>query len=172
MISRGRISQAFTEYLFFPGDVVVNKDGDKTKAYQLIEMPALRKTLGRSHYLQKFEKFSRTRSGANERPRVNEAWVWEVPCWTIVYDGQFYRRNENLTLKLVAESHDEEVDISELNVVPLRAQLAQRGRTFWSCRVKRPISYNGGDEDISHTVWMMHPMRHQHRRKLKHVLGR
>ncbi|CAN9260087.1 unnamed protein product [Alternaria alternata] len=158
MISRGRISQAFTEYLFFPGDVVVNKDGDKTKAYQLIEMPALRRTLRRSHYLQKFEKFSRTRSGANERPRVNEAWVWEVPCWTIVYDGQFYRRNENLTLKLVAESHDEEVDISELNVIPLefvgtnlRAQLAQRGRTFWSCRVKRPISYNGGDEDISHT---------------------
>jgi hypothetical protein len=159
MISRGRISHAFTEYLFFPGDVVVNKDGDKTKAYRLIEMPALRRTLGRRHYLQEFEKFSRTRSMGNERPRANEAWVWEVPCWTIVYDGQFHRRNENLTLKLVAESHDEEVDISELNVIPLefvgtilRAQLAQRGRTFWSCRVKRPISYNGGDEDISHTV--------------------
>jgi hypothetical protein len=63
------------------------------------------------------------------------------------------------TAKLVAESHDEEVDIAELTVVPLpfvgkdlQEQLLQRGRTFWSCRVRRPISYNGRDGDTLHTV--------------------
>ncbi|RYO05647.1 hypothetical protein AA0119_g3167 [Alternaria tenuissima] len=158
MISRGRISHAFTEYLFFPGDVVIKQDGDKTKAYQLQGMPEREKKSGRTHHSQEFEKSSHASPRANGRARANEAWIWEISCWTIVYDGQFYRQNEKLALKLVAESHDEEVDIAELTVVPLlfvgkdlQEQLLQRGRTFWSCRVRRPISYNGRDGDTSHT---------------------
>jgi hypothetical protein len=159
MISRGRISHAFTEYLFFPGDVVIKQDGDKTKAYQLQGMPKREKVSGRTHHSQEFEKSSHASPRANGRTRANEAWIWEISCWTIVYDGQFYRQNEKLALKLVAESHNEEVDIAELTVVPLlfvgkdlQEQLLQRGRTFWSCRVRRPISYNGGNGDTLHTV--------------------
>ncbi|CAN9280247.1 unnamed protein product [Alternaria sp. RS040] len=158
MLSRGRISHAFTEYLFFPGDVVIKQDGDKTKAYQLQGMPGREKKSGRTHHSQEFEKSSHASPMTNGRARANEAWIWEISCWTIFYDGQFYRQNEKLALKLVAESHDEEVDIAELTVVPLlsigkdqQEQLLQRGRTFWSCRVRRPISYNGRDGDTSHT---------------------
>jgi hypothetical protein len=159
MISRGRISHAFTEYLFFPGDVVVKQDGDKIKAYQLQGMPRRQMYPGRTHHSQEFEKLSRASSRAKGRTMANEAWIWEISCCTIVYDGRFYRQSENLPLKLVAESHDEEVDIAELTVVPLpfvgkdlQEQLLQRGRTFWSCRVRRPISYNGRDGDTLHTV--------------------
>jgi hypothetical protein len=159
MISRGRISHTFVEYLFFPGDVVVNRDGDKTKAYRLQGMSRSRRVYGRNHHSQGFEKLSRARSRANERTRANEAWAWDISCSTIVYDGEFFRESNRLILELVAESHDEEVDITELTMIPLlfvgkdlQEQLMQRGRTFWSCRIKRPISYNGGDEDASHTV--------------------
>jgi hypothetical protein len=159
MISRRRISHTFVEYLFFPGDVVVNRDGDKTKAYKLQGMSISRRVYGRNHHSQGFEKLSRARSRANERTRANEAWAWDISCSTIVYDGQFFRESNRLILELVAESHDEEVNITELTVIPLlfvgknlQEQLMQRGRTFWSCRIKRPISYNGGDEDASHTV--------------------
>lgn len=169
MISRGRISHAFTEYLFFPGDVVVNQDGDKTKAYQLQGTPTMRRHAGRVHHSQEFEKLSRASSKADESARASEPWTWKTSCSTIVYDGRFYRQKEELILKLIAESHDEEVDITELTVIPLqfvgkdlREQLMRRGRTFWSCRFKRPISYNGGDEDALHTVWIRYLMRHLH----------
>ena len=159
MKSRGRISHAFTEYLFFPGDVVVDQNGNKTQAYRLRDMPTLQRVYGRAHDSHQFEKSSRVGSRADERNKANEAWAWDMSCSTIVYDGQFYRQNEKLTLKLVADSHDQEVDIAQLSIIPLpfvsknlQNQLLQRGRTFWSCRVKRPISYEGGDEDTSHTV--------------------
>jgi hypothetical protein len=158
MISRGRISHAFTEYLFCPNDVVVQQDGEKTKAYRLHGMPGLQRVRGRVHHSQAFEKLSRAKSRTTEGAHANEAWNWQLSCWTIMYDGQFYRRSDTLTLKLIAERHDEEVDISELTVIPLRfagnelrERLMQRGRTFWSCRIKRPVSYRG-DEDASHTV--------------------
>ncbi|KAI4941244.1 hypothetical protein J4E91_010821 [Alternaria rosae] len=97
MKSRGCISHAFIEYLFFPGDVVVDQEGDKTKAYRLEDMPALQRVYhGRLHHSHEFEKMARA-------------------------------------------SKD------------LQEQLMQRGRTFWSCRIKRPVSYKGGDEDASHT---------------------
>lgn len=158
MTSLGRISHEFTEYLFYPGDVVVRQDGEKTKAYRLQGVPSLRRGYGRVHHSQAFEKLSRANSKTSERVHANKAWNWELSCWTIAYDGQFYSRPYTLTLKLIAESHDAEVDISDLTVIPLRfigndlqERLMQRGRTFWSCRIKRPISYRG-DEDASHTV--------------------
>jgi hypothetical protein len=158
MTSRGRISHAFTEYLFCPNDVVVQQDGEKTKAYRLHGVPGLQRVPGRVHHSQAFEKLSRAESRTIKGAHANEAWNWQLSCWTIVYDGQFYRRSATLTLKLIAERHDEEIDINELTVIPLRfvgkelrERLMQRGRTFWSCRIKRPVSYRG-DEDASHTV--------------------
>jgi hypothetical protein len=159
MISRGRISHTFAEYLFYPGDVVVSKDREKTKAYRLQGVPALKRIYGREHHSQALDKLSRPKSKTTGKSSGNAAWRWDVPCWTIVYDGEFYRQSLSLTLELVAESHDEEIDISELNVIPLRyvgedvqQRLMQRGRTFWSCRIKRPVSYQGGDEEALHTV--------------------
>lgn len=160
MKSRGCISHAFIEYLFFPGDVVVDQEGDKTKAYRLEDMPALQRVFhGRLHHSHEFEKMARARSRTQKRNKTDEAWAWEISCLTIVYDGQFYLQSQRLLLRLIAESHDEEVAITKLSIVPLpfvsedlQEQLLQRGRTFWSCRVKRPVSYKGGDEDASHTV--------------------
>ncbi|KAH5758126.1 hypothetical protein HBI17_069400 [Parastagonospora nodorum] len=157
MISRGRISHAFMEYLFSTGDVVVEQDGEKTKAYRLHGVPNLKRVYGRVHHSQAFEKISRAYERTTKRAHANQAWKWDVSCWTIVYDGQFCSRSHTLTLELIAESHDEEVDINGLTIVPLRfvgkylqEKLRRRGCTFWSCRIKRPISYSG-DKDASHT---------------------
>lgn len=157
IVARGRISHEFTEYLFHPGDVVVTKDRDKPRAYRLTAMP--RRTHGRTHHSQAFDKLTRKKPTAHQTPVANAAWRWEVLCWTISYDGQFSRHDSNIELELKAENYNDEVDINELSVIPLwlagkevEQQLLQRGRTFWSCRIKKLVSYQGGEEGTLHAV--------------------
>lgn len=159
MISRRRISHAFVEYLFRTGDVVVATDRGKTRAYRLHTMPALeRVALGRDHNSQTFD-MSRRKSKDTQKSDPREPWRWKVPCWSIRYDGNFYRQSTKIELSFNADGHNDEIDISGLNVIPLslageevQQQLLQRGCTFWSCRIKKLVSYKGDEDGTFHTV--------------------
>jgi hypothetical protein len=159
MISRRRISHAFVEYLFRTGDVVVATDRGKTRACRLHAMPALKRAeFGRDHNPQTFDNWSRRTFKDSQKSDPKEPWRWKVPCWSIRYDGHFYRQMDNIELSFNADGHNDEVDISELNVIPLwltgeevQQQLWQRGCTFWSCRIKKLVSYNGDEDGTLHT---------------------
>lgn len=75
-------------------------------------------------------------------------WKWTLECWAYRYDGSFYRSDRYIEINMQADRMDEEVDIHKLNAYPLkyaseetRALLEKRGRTFWSCRERRLVSY-------------------------------
>ncbi|PSN67617.1 hypothetical protein BS50DRAFT_609566 [Corynespora cassiicola Philippines] len=153
MISRGNISYNFVDYVFNTGDVVVSRGQGKTKAYRLHGMPALEKITHRNHHTQTFEKPAHKISKEPKNVESDDLWAWNVPCWSIRYDGHFFRQNTNLQLKLRVKNPEDEVPLTELNFLPIRhveksleKQLFRRGTTFWSCRVKKLISYRGDEE--------------------------
>lgn len=80
--------------------------------------------------------------------RKRYSWKWVLPVWQYTYDGSFYRNQTSLNVDMDADELEEEISINRLNIYPLtfatdtvKQRLEQRGRTFWTCRERRLISY-------------------------------
>lgn len=160
-LSRGRVSRKFMKFIFAPGDVIVFKDSGQQKAYLTTEVPPIQEYephhYRRLHVEDPFE--SNESEPSDGKNGVKHSWRWSVPCWSIGYDGEFYKVPTTLELELDAETHDAEVSLADLNILPLRLageaveqQLRRRGHTFWSCRVKRFVAYRADEEDTLNNV--------------------
>ena len=131
---RGRVSNESMEYFVHPGQVFVLKDSGNglpigclatTRPSRSIPMPAARESLD-----------------------TEEQWSWDIVVRSYSYAGEFFQRNQIITLNLASDTWDDEVDVASLKAVPLqyagdeiKEVLERRGKTFWKCRTKRLVSY-------------------------------
>ncbi|RYN21546.1 hypothetical protein AA0112_g10195 [Alternaria arborescens] len=86
-------------------------------------------------------------------------WVWEVPVWYWKFDGTYAKHETRVNVVMSLGYEEESVEIRNLNNYPLqyadkemRLLLEKRGRTFWSLRNRRFVSYLRSDEDELHNV--------------------
>ncbi|KAJ5652596.1 hypothetical protein N7507_010022 [Penicillium longicatenatum] len=94
-------------------------------------------------------------SWAKEKPinwsKTTRAWT--VFAWRYEFDGAFYQKTVDLEIELQSQDSSEEISLSSLRITPLeyatpvvRKKLENRGKTYWTCRKKKFVSYSGGDE--------------------------
>lgn len=132
----GLVSRSTMKYLVRPGDVLVTKAKGYPEAYLATSWAV---------------------SIGDELKLSNNNW--NVAAWSYEYHGSFYRENTVLRFQLHTKGPDEEMNIEDLDVLPLRfasdklqAVLELRGRTFWSCRNKRLVSYQDDVEESLYGV--------------------
>jgi hypothetical protein len=116
LFAKGMTSRRHSQKLFGAGDVVLDPTDGRMQAY-------LVQDIARSSY------------------NVT------LYCWSWEYDGVFKRHDKTFTIVLPLEI-DMEVSISGMQVFPIRFcqdnshdQLLRRGRTFWTCRTQKFVSY-------------------------------
>lgn len=85
--------------------------------------------------------------------------LWHITAYSYAYDGDFSQNRVTLTLKLDPEEEDGEIDIKKIGAVPLRysnhevrERLERRGKTFWKCRHKQLVSYEGSSTECKYAV--------------------
>ncbi|KAF2108844.1 P-loop containing nucleoside triphosphate hydrolase protein [Lophiotrema nucula] len=153
LIDRGYVSYNTMPFMFRTSDVVISKDEEHLRTFILDQSPSIsRDATGRSHETVTFESLPSLQR--LEDRRVNVPWRWQLPCWAIGYEGQFFKAPTILTLEFKSEAPDSEVQIRSLNVYPLRLAteatrllLRERGKMFWSCRNRRLVAYRSANED-------------------------
>jgi hypothetical protein len=147
---RGVVRPTSMKYLVRPGDVLVSTSGKDIKA-ALSTSWLYSETRPELKTLQMEEQ--------DMSSAKNHEWSWKTDVWSYRYDGTFYQQHKSLEIKLQVNSIEEEVNIADLDVVPLRfaeegvrARLERRGRTFWSCRGKKLVSYDSSTVDGTYSV--------------------
>ncbi|KAK3367636.1 hypothetical protein B0H63DRAFT_489537 [Podospora didyma] len=134
---RGLVSSSSMPYFVRPGDVLVSRD---SKGIQ-------------GHIAESWTKRSPAETPSLKRKgstKITE--LWTVQAWSYRYDGKFCQNRSTLEIKLEYEEDQPNVDITTLDVMPLRfapsdfrVKLERRGRTWWGCRRTKLISYNAED---------------------------
>ncbi|KAI1773311.1 hypothetical protein F4818DRAFT_123908 [Hypoxylon cercidicola] len=134
---RGRVSKMSMEYLIRPGRVLVSTKNGVPRGYVAASRPLLTQP-------------DETPLGDNEEHGAMSQCPWSIKSRSIAYEGDFYCSFEQLTVKLNSDAEDDEVEIASLDVLPLeyassavRKMLRRRGETFWKCRKKYFVSYEG-----------------------------
>ncbi|KAI1412297.1 hypothetical protein F5Y13DRAFT_163269 [Hypoxylon sp. FL1857] len=162
---RCRVSNTSIEYLIRPGDVLVSKSDGTFSGYLTTTRP------------RNNRKTEETSTPANEKHKVIYQWSWDIKSRSLAYAGDFHWVVDEARISFDAETEDEEVDIRSLNVVPLRyasddvrRRLKLRGKTFWKCRDKQLVSYEGHSLNRKHagqrfmidfkTYKELHPFNH------------
>lgn len=145
LLSRGRISMAYVQYLFKPNDILVKVEEGKSSAYVSKSWPL------RSHLRDSSDSHARV-GGKKAFVKSDNVRIWDIAAWSWAYNGTFHCIHENLSLQLLAHD-EEEQEIEKLNVCPLKyvshkivEMLEQRGRTFWKCRFGHLVSYRKDDK--------------------------
>jgi len=143
----GRVSAESLEYLIRPGHVLVKKEGKTLPlGFVATSRPELMETRVRE---------------PQEHDKKKYNWSFAVRVRSYQYNGGFFRSNDTVDLNFGADVKDGEVDIRSIDVVPLqyadlevKELLARRGKTFWKCRNKRLVSYEGSPNstDQKHAV--------------------
>ncbi|KAI9704067.1 MAG: hypothetical protein M1820_005689 [Bogoriella megaspora] len=176
LISQGKITTAYIDYLFKPGDVLVARNEDiyrgwvasswarRTNTERMLRSVAEASKKGAFVPLYgSRDAFQRT---ANDVVLVHH---FNVDAWCWSFDGNFQRTNDVLRFTIQTEDKqarfskgsearssteppredgEDGISIQELRVFPLRfaspsitETLRRRGKTFWSCRQQRFVSY-------------------------------
>ncbi|KAK2730733.1 AAA family ATPase [Colletotrichum kahawae] len=135
-LSRGCVSNDSMEYLFRPGQVLISFKDGVPQGHIAMSRP-----------------FPHAISKRRQDPSEKYFSQWYISSRSISYRGKFVRVEKKLKIEFETETEDGEVDISSLPVMPLEytsqaehKRLIRRGQTFWKCRGKRLISYQGGGQ--------------------------
>ena len=140
--SRGVVSSSTMPFFVLPQDVLVSRQGNTTQCYTASSWA--QKTVAAN-------SFSKVLS-AEDKEEVVE--IWQVKVWSYGYDGGFYRNYSEVTIRLKLDEKNPEIDITTLEVFPLRFASAElqslvdrQGRVVWKCRYKSLVSYEENRED-------------------------
>ncbi|KAH0432665.1 AAA family ATPase [Colletotrichum camelliae] len=146
-LSRGYVSNGSVEYLFRPGQVLVSFKDGVPQGHIAMSRPY-------PHDADEPGDFppgttSKRRQGPSEKCLSQ----WNISSRSISYRGNFVRAEQKLMIEFEEGTENEEIDISSLPVMPLECtsqavqeRLIRRGQTFWKCRGKRVISYQGSGQ--------------------------
>ena len=153
-LERGVVSYESLEYTIKPGDAFIITNGTKVEAQIATSLLISRtpKQFGAEADMPWSKKAKETKKKYN--------WKWTVDCWAWRFDGSFFKQENSIEIQMHADTLDEEVEIHTLNAYPLkyasdetRSLLEQRGRTIWSCRDRRLVSYE--DKKGIYGVWLI-----------------
>jgi hypothetical protein len=108
-----------------------------------------------------------------EKSSLYDPQMLRLSCWTWMFDGSFRKKPEALIVPW-PDPRAEEVPIDSLVAKPLRLdksgleqRLEERGKSFWSCRHRKFVSYDAPAQTIFelqtvcylHFSYTMHPSR-------------
>ncbi|KAF2673829.1 P-loop containing nucleoside triphosphate hydrolase protein [Microthyrium microscopicum] len=149
LFQSGMVTKDVMQYLVRPSDVVVRKESG---AYQAFLSTSWTRTKSVSAVKEKWDSFKNNDGEGSKAP----LHMWFVTAWGYGFDGDFFKATTFVDFELRVEKGDEEVKITELNAFPLRfadesirKKLEKRGKTFWSCRVKKLVSYQEEGEEAA-----------------------
>jgi hypothetical protein len=158
---RGMVSIASLRFLIRPGDVLVLMDQDSVEAYlasssiEVVYKGDLHVGISDDH-LGGFDGDGGLYAATLPTKKFQQEW--KVDAWSYTYSGSFSKMSKKLSIKLPDDTKDTEIPIQDLSVFPLRfaslelrESLEQRGKTFWSCRYRKYISY-AKDSKEEHSV--------------------
>ena len=145
LLKRGQIIPEYMQYLFSPNDILISRrDNDILHGHALSDWP---------HHSCKVEHTSNdkdTPTGQSGKDQVLKHF-WNFRTWQWKFDGTFSKRDDTLSLTLLADTKNEK-SIADLDVYPLCfaseetvSQLRRRGQTFWKCRNRRLVTYTEKD---------------------------
>ncbi|CAI0648973.1 unnamed protein product, partial [Colletotrichum noveboracense] len=133
-LSRGFVSNGSMEYLFRPGQVLISFTDGVSQGHIAISRPFT--------YADEPDDYAIV-------PIKVLVAMEHIIAFNLV-PWKFVRVEEKLKIEFETETKNGEIDISTLPVVPLeytseavQNRLIRRGHTFWKCREKRLISYQG-----------------------------
>ena len=160
---KGKVARHLIRYLIRPGDILVDDADTESQAYVArgwIEGPEV--TLEElddeepdNINRKRIPRYGPHANSAKSRSMVMHSW--EVPAWYWKFDGVFEKTEITLTLNMWVGYDEEAVSIKDLTFCPIqyaaegtRELLQKRGKTFWSLRNKRFVSYlRVNDEELN-----------------------
>ncbi|KAI8955849.1 hypothetical protein F4801DRAFT_586532 [Xylaria longipes] len=178
-ITSGKITSKYIQYLFKPGDILIECDGDfhlgwvakswvkykdtsQTTRGQAMDMNT------RGSQIPLYGTIEASKRMANEK-----LWVqnWYVGGWHWEFDGNFQRKEKGLIFSIPEEANsntsaEDGIPIQDLRVYPIQhapaeivQKLRKRCKTFWNCRVRGFVSYkdhtNDGQENMIDERYMI-----------------
>lgn len=133
MISNGRISERYLKYLFKPGDVVVQREGNVRRGYLCSAWLAETSDSGDEEKLP-------------EKKSIGKKYTVNAHHWT--FNGAFSLSTSVLGLEINSHNNTD-LKIDDLDVYPLSCakeglalKIQRRGKTLWKCRKKHLVSYH------------------------------
>ncbi|CAN9106303.1 unnamed protein product [Alternaria alternata] len=152
---KGRVTHNHLDYLFRPGDVLVSNgaDGHAPQAY-IATGWVQRRAAGSGNKQEKSSSKhgNRTNGGPS---RKSTQYIWDIPVWYWDFDGSFAKHQTRIDIVMSLGYEEDSIRIRDLNIYPIRyadeeirTLLEKRGKTFWSLRHRKFISYmrSEGDE--------------------------
>ncbi|KAJ5291366.1 hypothetical protein N7478_000617 [Penicillium angulare] len=171
LLTSGEILPKFINYLFKPGDIVIERDDKGYVGY--VARSWLKNTspdgdVPSSDILD--GSFDDDFPAVPYKKDSKMKLSWTTKAWTWGFTGTFYRRSSDLELRMPLPHDEDQIGcrsteergdsrlkgfpITSLNVFPLKYaakevldMLQRRGETFWKCRNRRLVSYKATDED-------------------------
>lgn len=147
-LENGVITLRTMPFLLCPGEVLVWKEKDKTKA-AITSSLLVRQSLP-ILYWDSTRPWAEGNRSSEGTKKGEFSSTWEVNTWSYKFDGEFLHDKGSKRIKFKASSLDQEVAISKLGVHPLRFAdektkllLETRGKNFWTCRHRNLVSYIG-----------------------------
>jgi hypothetical protein len=164
---KGMVARQHLKYLIRPGDVLVSNGSEGNIPQACIAtgwIEAPETVLDDSQYED--SDYIRRKRVPRYGPLANSAssrklttYVWEVPVWYWLFDGVFAKRETRVGIVMALGYEEESIEIKDLNIYPLqyaskemRPLLEKRGRTFWSLRNRRFVSYTRSEDDELYAV--------------------
>ncbi|KAH6860543.1 P-loop containing nucleoside triphosphate hydrolase protein [Alternaria alternata] len=166
-VEKGMIARKYLKYLVRPGDVLVSTatEGNIPQACIArgwIEAPET--TLEDPEFKEWVHVGKRLSEGHDSLVNSISShkmtkYVWKVPVWYWSFDGNFGRHETSIDIMMSLANEGDSVDIRSLNHYPLqyaaaeiRSLLEKRGKTFWSLRNRRFVSYMRSEEDELYNI--------------------
>lgn len=113
--------------------------------------------------------FTTTRDGYSRAYIAEHALLFghrmlRLSCWTWTFDGSFRKKPDNIVVPW-PDFREEQVPIASLVAQPLRLdksgleqRLEERGRSFWSCRHRKFVSYDAPIQTIFELQTVCYPL--------------
>ncbi|RYP93128.1 hypothetical protein DL770_000785 [Monosporascus sp. CRB-9-2] len=145
LISRGRISVQYIEYLFAPNTILISKlNGEKHAQIEGFLAGDWLNPQRKSHS-----------QGSDLGRAYTPAYSISCTHWT--FDGNFQKRIVQLPITI--PSMEEDFKITDLTIYPskfadegLRNALQERGEMYWKCRRKRYVCCNDDMDESFHNT--------------------
>jgi hypothetical protein len=164
---KGTIARKYLKYLVRPGDVLVSSaaEGNIPQACIARDWIGAPETTLEEPELEDWEHVGKQLVEGHSSlvnsisDRKMTTYVWKVPVWNWSFDGNFGRQETSIDITMSLANEGDSVEIRSLKYYPLqyaaanmRSLLEKRGRTFWSLRNRRFVSYMRSEEDELYNV--------------------
>ncbi|CAI7619099.1 unnamed protein product [Penicillium pancosmium] len=168
LLERGIIAPQYIQYLFKPGEILVEKVNGEYTGYVAQSWISKDPEESRaSHHSEIFNELL----GTEPRSKPQTKCHFLIQAWNFGFDGGFFRTKKRLSLSLINEDRCIAKDtpskpqpyenimktarsIADLNVFPLKYApqtianaLQKRGKTLWKCRTGKVVSYKAQENE-------------------------